>query len=248
MPKLSITSTEQLITRYPWYNLGYIDVFEHICKMDKESLGVYLEKAATRVYSRETLYNIYNRLQETNQPEPETIIEEGVSFELEETLELVADGTSREQEVSVGSGSPGEPQSESATRAAQEPVEYTDFVPDTTPRYILAGGDYFSSQDFEQVQLDKNKPLDNFIAEKPSLIRSSIAGKSSLQPIVQNEIDTTELFDDASFYTETLASIYVEQGFYKRALDIYAKLILLYPEKSSYFATLVKGIKEKYNQ
>ncbi|MGE4413688.1 MAG: hypothetical protein AB7D08_00005, partial [Bacteroidales bacterium] len=124
----------------------------------------------------------------------------------------------------------------------------TDFVPDTTPRYILAGGDYFSSQDFEQVQLDKNKPLDNFIAEKPSLIRSSIAGKSTLQPMVQNEIDTTELFDDASFYTETLASIYVEQGFYKRALDIYAKLILLYPEKSSYFATLVKGIKEKYNQ
>ena len=61
------------------------------------------------------------------------------------------------------------------------------------------------------------------------------------------EIDTAELFDDSSFYTETLAKIYLDQGFHKRALDVYAKLILLFPEKSAYFATLVKEIKNKYN-
>jgi hypothetical protein len=42
-----------------------------------------------------------------------------------------------------------------------------------------------------------------------------------------------------------LAKIYLAQGFLKRALDVYDKLILLYPEKSAYFATLKEEIKKQ---
>lgn len=52
-------------------------------------------------------------------------------------------------------------------------------------------------------------------------------------------------FDLSDFYTETLARIYAEQGYYDEAIKVYAKLILLYPEKSAYFATLVDEIKLK---
>ena len=47
------------------------------------------------------------------------------------------------------------------------------------------------------------------------------------------------------FVTETLAAIYADQGYYDKAIEVYAKLILLYPEKSAYFATLVNEIKSK---
>ena len=44
--------------------------------------------------------------------------------------------------------------------------------------------------------------------------------------------------------TETLARIYADQELYDRANEVYEKLILLYPEKSAYFAALKNDIKK----
>ena len=218
MSEFGLSANEKIITRYPWYSIGYLDIYEYICNQDRESSDIYLQRAALRVYSREKLYHIYN-----------SVIENGA-------IDLVAEAKPKVTLDTV-----------STSHNLEEIVleEIIDFVPENMPRFVLAGGDYFSRKDFDLVELDKSKPLDNFIAEKPTLLRSIVKGeRAESSPI--NEIDTSELFDDASFYTETLASIYTEQGLHKRALDVYAKLILLYPEKSSYFATLVKGLKEKH--
>ena len=45
-------------------------------------------------------------------------------------------------------------------------------------------------------------------------------------------------------YTETLAGIYLEQGYPEQAKRIYSKLILAYPEKNAYFAALIQKIDE----
>ncbi|AGY52708.1 hypothetical protein BRDCF_p81 [Bacteroidales bacterium CF] len=115
----------------------------------------------------------------------------------------------------------------------------------TVPKIVMAGGDYFSRAELDEAKLDLEKPLDKFISEKPSLLKSNINSPKDVEIAAEQVLE--ENFDDSGFYTETLAKIYSEQGFYKRAIEVYAKLILLYPEKNSYFATLVQELKSKHN-
>jgi hypothetical protein len=107
---------------------------------------------------------------------------------------------------------------------------------------FIAGGEYFSKDDFEEIKLDQSHPLDKFIIERPSISKAKEDVNADA-----GEINRAEIFEDINFYTETLAKIYSEQGFYKRAIDVYAKLILLYPEKSAYFAALAQELKLKNN-
>ena len=243
MPDFNLSFKEQVVNKYPWYSIGYYDIFREICKIDAEASGLYLDKVAPRVFSRGALYDMY-LLYSSNGSESnydESFSEGGENIDItiepeEAPIDLEGKDSKKQEQLNVDE-----------TEIVFE--EISDFTIDNTktePNFVLAGGDYFTRKELDQLELDKSKPVDNFIATKPSLVKTQ-KEKESQKKEAEKEISTSDLFDDYSFYTETLAKIYQEQGFYKRAVDVYAKLILLYPEKSSYFATLVDKIKEKYN-
>ena len=96
-------------------------------------------------------------------------------------------------------------------------------------RKVYAGvGDYFSQDDYDQVRSSDDN------------VFSRYAAKARREKPEQSE-GTSE---DLGLYTETLAQIYAEQGYYEQAKYIYSKLILAYPEKSAYFASLIQKIEE----
>ena len=82
------------------------------------------------------------------------------------------------------------------------------------------------------------------------LIEKFIIANPRIEPVREKaEIPLTDMSkpfveEKEVFLTETLARIYIKQGYYSKALDIYEKLSLKYPEKSSYFASQILEVKE----
>ena len=93
----------------------------------------------------------------------------------------------------------------------------------------VVGGDFFSQTDYEKVR----KAEDNVFVPQP--IKKK-AGQES-----------PEGGPGLDFCTETLAQIYAEQGYFEQARKIYAKRILAFPEKSAYFASLIKELDKLIN-
>lgn len=63
---------------------------------------------------------------------------------------------------------------------------------------------------------------------------------------LQEDISADSVVEDAEIATETLAEIYLAQGLPDRAIEIYYKLSLKYPEKSTYFANLIADVHSRY--
>lgn len=82
--------------------------------------------------------------------------------------------------------------------------------------------------------------IDRFITTAPK-IKPVGKDDEEFRPLADDDARTV----NQEIVSETLARIYMEQQHYARAREVYQKLILLYPEKSNYFATLLKDCKKQ---
>ncbi len=80
--------------------------------------------------------------------------------------------------------------------------------------------------------------IDNFIKKNPSISRPKTGFFDPMESAKESVVDKENIV------SETLANIYMDQGHYEKALHIYEKLSLKYPEKSSYFAPLIEKAKK----
>jgi hypothetical protein len=87
----------------------------------------------------------------------------------------------------------------------------------------------------------KQNIIDRFIKEEPRISKPGTEKNFFKATSFAKE----SLVEDETIVTETLARIYWAQGNHTKAIKAYETLSLKYPEKSSYFASLIKEIKTK---
>ena len=87
----------------------------------------------------------------------------------------------------------------------------------------------------------KDSLIEKFIKDSPSVTRPKQDFYSPEKAMRKSEVL------DFAIATETLAKIYLKQGYPEKAIKVYEQLELKIPEKLSYFAALIIKIKEEHN-
>jgi len=131
-----------------------------------------------------------------------------------------------------------DPQPESEEEIQHEPETGTEPVP-VTGELLELLPDEPADEENQVSQLTPNDLIDRFIRVSPTIGRMT-AGE--YQPAKDLAEDSTD--EQGSFITETLANIYINQGYYTKAINIYEKLSLQFPEKSTYFASRIEKIRD----
>ena len=100
-----------------------------------------------------------------------------------------------------------------------------------------------SDKDGEDVPLLKGQSLiDTFIEnDKGKIVLSETP---QFTPETEANGINEEKDGDESYFTETLARIYIKQGRYSKALEIIKRLSLNYPKKNAYFADQIRFLEK----
>lgn len=91
------------------------------------------------------------------------------------------------------------------------------------------------------VAIDVDNILDRFINSNPTISRPKAEFFNPVKAAQKSLEDNDDLI------TETLAGMYEKQGNFNKAISMYEKLSLKYPEKSLIFAARIQEIKNKIN-
>lgn len=130
-----------------------------------------------------------------------------------------------------------EPKKEEVESEKGENHSFTDWMTVVDQK---DGEDASSDSSKEKVKKG-NYLIDYFIKNEPRIKRNIKVVEK------QEDISLGSLEDKDGFISETLASIYVEQRLFGKAIAVYDKLVLKNPEKNVYFASQIERIEKLKN-
>lgn len=90
-------------------------------------------------------------------------------------------------------------------------------------------------------KIHQNEIIESFIKKEPR-ISSSHASKKDVP--ATDDLSEKSIAPSIGLISENLANIMIKQGKIDKAIDIYEKLILKYPQKKAYFASKIEDLKK----
>lgn len=92
---------------------------------------------------------------------------------------------------------------------------------------------------------NSNNLIEAFLIANPKIERPSMPKPD--ETFENEDISTNSIAEPEEVASEPLAKIFIAQGYFEKAIAVYEKLCLKYPEKNSYFADQIQKIKEQIN-
>lgn len=258
VPPALVEQLSATLRQFPYFHAGWMLLARGLADMGSVHFAGGLRKAAIHVWDRGALYwLVNNRLDKlpdvgagaVDAPTPMAgdvgVAAEEVPQAAPRPQEVFAPITPAEAEVSIGEelglAQPGGAEQtyhiedvDSHFRRPDERYSFTDWLEYTAQLQAVTAEETREAhrgQDLIDKFLSQG---DDYIVPRPGPMRPDDADARRMEEESVREND--------DILTETLASIYLKQKQYAKAINIFKKLSLKYPEKSSYFAARISDI------
>lgn len=268
--KLNFDQLDDILTDHPYFQLGLMEKSRQLQKINHIDSLKTLRKCAILFPSRSLLYsflhennpeekedlkNVITKVDEVQEEEEispiasnqsENTFSELPSIEVKEEKAIEKDSKhiSLEKEYLIEAVNQSI-QIEAAKYSLEESLKKEDppLKKEITedPLKVLSFSEWIGAKDdTKEFHVEsQNKLIEKFIQESPQI--SKLTDTSFYSPIEKGK---QSISDEGLPYSETLASIYVQQGNKVLAIKAYRYLMLKNPQKSVYFADLIKKLEE----
>ena len=203
-----------IVAKYPYFDAARLLMLRNLYLMHDIEFGGEMRKAALYLKNRRVLFELME-----DYGAPAVISEKEEDISVDRTMSLIdAFLDTLPQQVTVSLEAEG--------------AAAVDYV----STYLKNDNKIAGSDDIPKMR--GQQLIDDFLAGDNERI--------SLQLYPENDNDTTSAGDakddasESSFFTETLANIYIKQKKYDKALEIIRRLCLEYPNKNRYFADQIR--------
>ena len=213
-----------LLAHYPYFQTARLLYLKNLFLLHDITFGEELRKSALYLANRRVLFSLVEGEHYTLKAleKPKTVDETPGA---DRTLSLIDAFLSSLPEEPVAPGI--------ITLPIEAASDYT--------AYLMQKPEDPEKEEEDSPKMKGQEWIDNFLekSEEQPLIPS----------VVEEEEDEipekiVEVQEDESYFTETLAKIYVKQQRYSKALEIITRLNLKYPEKNAYFADQIRFLEK----
>jgi tetratricopeptide (TPR) repeat protein len=225
--KSTLPDLRQLVEMYPYCATFSLLYAKNLSNINDIQFGAYLQKAAMQAYHRDALQQLIAIPAATEpapaDPEPVKSLSEpsAESKTVPELVESLSKPSAESKTVPELVEGPSFDLIQDEAKEIKGPEEETA-IPERSETY----------KPFKQQDL-----IDKFIATNPKI---QFNNKFEYEDPTGSWQET----ESETIFTESLAKIYIKQGQYAKALQIFEKLNLKYPEKSTYFADQIRFLKK----